>query len=212
MPQGFDVVKEAQLHRAPRLLNPEVSRSLADWWLPTGLAHARTPNFDIAASCSVDGQTGIVLVEAKAHDQELIKESAGRRIGPEERLDRRASHETIARAIDEANTGLGAATAYSWSLSCDSHYQMSNRFAWAWKLADLGVPVVLVYLAFLGADEMKDRGDPIVSPAEWVALVMQHSAPLFPAGVWDRKWAVNGVPFIPLIASVNQPLHPTVCG
>ena len=28
---------------------------------------------------------------------------------------------------------------------------MSNRFAWAWKLADLGVPVVLVYLGFFRA-------------------------------------------------------------
>jgi hypothetical protein len=44
-----------------------------------------------------------------------------------------------------------------WTLSRDSHYQLTNRFAWAWKLASMGVPVVLGYLGFQGAAEMKDR-------------------------------------------------------
>lgn len=35
---------------------------------------------------------------------------------------------------------------------------MSNRFAWAWKLATMEVPVVLVYLGFLNATEMGDQG------------------------------------------------------
>ena len=37
---------------------------------------------------------------------------------------------------------------------------MSNRFAWAWKLASSSVPVVLIYLGFLRADEMRDKGKP----------------------------------------------------
>jgi hypothetical protein len=36
-------------------------------------------------------------------------------------------------------------------ISRDNRYQMSNRFAWSWKLASVGVPVVLVYLGFVGA-------------------------------------------------------------
>jgi crotonobetainyl-CoA:carnitine CoA-transferase CaiB-like acyl-CoA transferase len=35
-----------------------------------------------------------------------------------------------------------------WSLSVDSHYQICNRFAWAWKIASLGVPVVLIAAIF----------------------------------------------------------------
>ena len=45
-----------------------------------------------------------------------------------------------------------------WSLSRDSHYQLANRFAWAWKLADMGLPTILIYLGFLNAAEMKDQG------------------------------------------------------
>ncbi len=37
-------------------------------------------------------------------------------------------------------------------------YQLCNRVAWAWKLADLGVPGVLVFLGFLNATEMRDQG------------------------------------------------------
>ena len=33
-----------------------------------------------------------------------------------------------------------------------------------------------------------------------------HSAPLFPESVWNREWAVQGQPFIPMIKSIRQPL------
>jgi hypothetical protein len=66
------------------------------------------------------------------------------------------------------------------AISRDSHYQMSNRFAWSWKLAEYGIPVVLVYLGFLNASEMVDRGDPFANQDSWESLVMAHSSPLFP--------------------------------
>ena len=83
---------------------------------------------------------------------------------------------------------------------------MANRFAWAWKLTELGIPVVLVYLGFLNADEMHDRGNPFVSHDDWVQLVKSHSAPLFPADPWNRAWNCNGQSLIPLIRSIDQPL------
>jgi len=46
---------------------------------------------------------------------------------------------------------------WKWQLSRDSLYQLANRFAWAWKIASLGVPVALVYLGFIAADQMKGR-------------------------------------------------------
>ena len=83
---------------------------------------------------------------------------------------------------------------------------MSNRFAWSWKLTEFGIPVVLVYLGFLQATEMEDRGAPFVDGDDWHALVSMHSTPLFPGEVWNRRWMVNGVPFIPLIKSLEVPL------
>jgi hypothetical protein len=84
---------------------------------------------------------------------------------------------------------------------------MSNRFAWTWKLTELGIPVVLVYLGFLKADEMIDRGQPFTSNEDWEQLVKAHSQSLVPPEVWGRKWTVNGQPFIPLIRGIDQPLR-----
>ena len=120
---------------------------------------------------------------------------------------RRASHLTISDAIEQARIGLGEATDLPWAISRDTHYQMSNRFAWSWKLTELGFPVVLVYLGFLRADEMVDRGLPFPDHAAWEALVHEHSSPLFPSQVWNRRWLVNNVPFIPMIASTSQALE-----
>jgi hypothetical protein len=186
------------------LLSGERQLALGKWWLPANRLKARTPNLDIASTCTIDGRPGILLVEAKAHSVELKKEAAGRSLGREPTEERKESHITIGAAIEQARAGLSAATALPFNISRDSHYQMSNRFAWSWKLAQLGVPVVLVYLGFLRADEMADRGEPFPDHAAWEKLVLDHSAPLFPAQVWNRRWLVHGVPFIPLIVSMEQ--------
>lgn len=206
MPEGFEEPVEPQLHR-PSLLIPEDVRShLGEWWLPSDRQKARTPNFDIASTCTVDGVRGLLLVEAKAHEGELQNEEAGRSIGNDPSGERAVSHETIGRAIEEARIALSDATSVPWSISRDTHYQMCNRFAWSWKLTDLGVPIVLVYLGFLGAGEMADQSTPLPDHALWEALVMQHSAPLFPNQIWNHRWLVRGVPLIPLIRSTVQPL------
>lgn len=202
MPMGFEVTEEAQLHDAPRLVDSAVSRVLMDWWLPHDCAERRTPNWDIASSCMVGDTRGLLLVEAKAHDVELRTEAAGRNLGTDATVARKESHETIGRAIEEAADGIRRDTALRCQLSRDSCYQMSNRFAWAWKLATLGIPVVLVYLGFLRAREMADRGRSFESHAEWEDLVREHSEPLIDGQVWNSPWMIDGVtPLIPLIAS-----------
>ena len=206
MPQGFDEPEEAQLDKAPRLLEPDIRAELAAWWLAPASRGARTPNFDIASTCTIDNRPGLLLVEAKAHDEELNNEAAGRSLTADASDDRKASHETIAAAVRSACSGLSEATSLPWRIARDTHYQMSNRFAWSWKLTALGIPVVLVYLGFLKADEMKDRGQPFASHEDWERLVKAHSHPLFPPEVWGRKWIVSGRPFIPLIGSIEQPL------
>ncbi len=85
---------------------------------------------------------------------------------------------------------------------------MSNRFAWAWKLADLGMPVVLVYLGFLRACEMSDdKCKPFTDAADWETVVKRHSQALFAAEVWGQRWTCGGQPFIPLIRSLDVPLN-----
>lgn len=213
MPDGFADIEEAQLHLATRLLPLEVRKELGAWWLPANQQGARTPNFDIASTCTIAGVPGMLLIEAKAHERELTESAVGRALKAADPEERQASHRTIGAAIDSARTGLASATGLPWKISRDSHYQMSNRFAWTWKLAELGVPVVLVYLGFLHATDMSKPGEvPVPSKGRWEGMVRAHSEPLFPDEVWNRSWPVNGVPFIPLIRSIEQALEPEDAG
>jgi hypothetical protein len=208
MPEGFADIEEAQLHKAPRLLPPAVSALLGEWWLPTHRQDARTPNFDIASTCTIDGALGLLLVEAKAHETELKKEAAGRPLTEDDSDERKSTHKTIGDAIESARIGLEASTHLNWQISRDSHYQMSNRFAWSWKLAQLGFPVVLVYLGFLKASDMSKPGEvPFTNADAWEGLIRSHSVPLFSGEVWNRRWLVSGVSFIPLIRSLELPLE-----
>ena len=206
MPDGFADVQEAELNKAPRLLSAPIRSQLGAWWLPADRQMARTPNIDIASTCTVGGTPGLLLIEAKAHAQELRKEEVGRALNADASHERRASHCTIGTAIAEAADGLARATGAPCHISRDTHYQMSNRFAWAWKLTELGVPVVLVYLGFLGADEMRDQGAPFASHGDWQELVKSHSARLFQVDPWDREWNCNGHSLVPLIRSTSKSL------
>jgi hypothetical protein len=78
---------------------------------------------------------------------------------------------------------------------------MSNRFAWAWKLTNLGLPVVLVYLGFLGAIEMSDEGKPFSNHADWDCLVKSYSERIVPPRAWNSELSLNGEILIPLIRS-----------
>ena len=55
---------------------------------------------------------------------------------------------------------------------------MANRFAWSWKLTELGYPVILVYLGFLRAEEMQKGGEqePFDNHAHWECLVKAHTS------------------------------------
>ena len=210
MPRGFEDTAEPQLDKAPQLLDEGVRAQLAAWWLPPGRPDARTPNFDIASTCRVGGRPGLLLVEAKAHDEELRKEAAGKR--QEKKSTTKAqethdlSHASIGRALMIAGERLSAATGQSWALSRDHHYQLSNRIGWAWKLTELGLPVVLVYLGLLRADEMQDRGSPFRDTADWEHLVQQESKTVCPPDAWNRVWQVNGVTLALKVATLEQPL------
>ena len=210
MPQGFESAAEATLPEAECLLTAEVRLELQRWWLSVASKNTRTPNWDIASTCTIEGKPGILLIEAKAHDQELITEETGRKsIEVPVSGSTRRNLLRIDWAIRDASVALAGDTGLTWALSRDWNYQMSNRFAWAWKLTDLGIPVVLVYLGFLNASEMQDRGKPLAHAADWESIVKRHSQALFPAEVWGQRWTCGRGrhPFIPLIRSLEVPLN-----
>ena len=148
---------------------------------------------DIVSTCRIGDRAGLILVEAKAHQGEFADDRCG------------ATNEDNYRQIEGAL--LQAETAWNtmipgFALSAGSHYQLGNRFAFAWKLATMGTPVVLVYLGFLNAGEM-ERGNRVLlrDHARWRDFVLQTSKDTVPPEVWDRTFNVNGTALTVLIRS-----------
>jgi hypothetical protein len=193
MPEGFAAPAEAKLGEAPGFLPAEQRGTITTWWLAK-VPNANTPNWDLASTAMIDGRPGLLLVEAKAHVKEL---------SPEGKLavGHPANHARIECAIAEANSGLSTSVP-GWSLSRDACYQLANRFAWSWKLATMGIPVVLVYLGFLGAREMRDLGPLLADAPSWDRLVKSHARGHVPESVWERTLAVGPTSLTPLIRSI----------
>ena len=103
----------------------------------------------------------------------------------------------VGTARTNANTGLGS----EWSLTPDRCYQLGNRFAWAWKIASLGVPVVLVYLGFLNANEMPT---PFSGHSGWERCLLRYADGCVPRNVWTTDSInVSGTSLIPIIRSAD---------
>jgi hypothetical protein len=195
--------KEAQLGKTSGFLSPDHRRDILYWWL--SVQKGNVPNWDIATTALIDGGKGLVLIEAKAHTGELKKEEAGKKLKKDASQDSHRNHEQIGNAIRKANENLRLATGLNnWGLSWDSHYQISNRFAWSWKIASLGVPVVLVYLGFLRAEEMPK---PFTDEASWEKDLLTHSDRIVPKEIWGKPILVNGTTMVPLLRHWEQPLY-----
>jgi hypothetical protein len=196
----MDPIEEAKLGESIRFLPDDQREKVTGWWLAVR-KRANTPNWDIASTCTIGGKAGLLIVEAKAHHAEL--KTDGKKLDEKASDNSRRNHGQIGRAITEASLGLNEEMA-GWNLSRDSHYQLANRFAWAWKLASMGIPVVLVYLGFLGATEMKDIGEPFVDCADWSRVVLEHSQNVVPEQVWGRGIKIDGTIMTPLIRVLKQ--------
>ena len=201
MPQGLRDYRETTLVDSSYFLSPNKCKVLTEWWLekPRG---ARLPNWDIASTCTIEGIRGLLLVEAKAHDKELSEAGKSQPTTSNSQV----NHKHIGLAIDQANSGLNGVLK-GWALSRDSHYQISNRFAWAWKLATLGVPVILVYLGFLNAMEMLDQGQPFNSSKAWHICMRNHAENIVPEDAWEKRLEIDGTPLWFLIRSMQVELE-----
>jgi hypothetical protein len=201
-------IKEAKLgEHADFNLSPAQREKLTDWWL-TVPGDSNTPNWDIASTALIYGEKGLLLIEAKAHVGELRGAGSGKSISNPVNTNRRRNHVRIGWCIQDASLALTEETGLPWSLSRDWNYQMSNRFAWSWKLTELGYPVVLMYLGFLGAEDLSPNEEPLLNPHHWDRLVKEQSKPLFPSQVWGDTWTINDRKFLPLISALPLQLPP----
>jgi hypothetical protein len=55
--------------------------------------------------------------------------------------------------------------------------------------------VVLSYLGFHRAEEMRDQGLPLADAENWDRLARDHSGGIVPATVRDRAISIDGAPF-----------------
>jgi hypothetical protein len=182
MPRGHRSPYEAQLETFGPTNLPELQiwPALANWWL-TNQPGANPPKWDIAATCEIGGSAGLILVEAKAHEDEL--DDVGELIKVNASRASVEHHSQIGSAIEEACQALRKISDRT-AISRDSHYQLSNSVAFAWKLASLGVPMVLVYLGFY-----RDEGitAPFKNEAHWYECFTKHADPVVPIDLFEKK-------------------------
>ena len=199
VPSGFSHPTEIELDKAGDFLSGPQQKIVADWWLAAA-RRARTPTWDIVSTCTVDGRPGLMLVEAKAH----VAEMAGEGKSLPKTTNGLNNHHRTAAAIAESSQELSAVLP-GFSLSMDTHYQLCNRFAWSWKIASMGVPVVLVYLGFLNAGDMAHRGlETLDSGSAWESAVRRYADGIVPKTAWERRLDVGDTPIIPLIRAMDM--------
>ena len=191
-PNGFTEPNEAKLAETVGFLSDANRKLLEGWWLAKP-GSANTPNWDLVSECDYTGTSGLVLIEAKAHHAEFTNsDNCG---AGSDNLPR------IQQAIAEANDAWNAIVP-GFSLSTNRKYQLSNRFAFAWKVASLGVPVVLVYLGFLNAEDMSGY-KLLTSDEDWESCARTGGKSHVPESVWNRTFHINETPLTVLIRSAT---------
>jgi len=174
------------------LIDRSLDRQLLDWWLVKSEG-ANVPNWDLACQALHHGnRTALVLVEAKAYVREFTEGARGHGARNEQNATR------IAAAIEEAASYLSR-PAPGVRISSDAWYQFSNRIAWAWKLASLGMPTVFVYLGFTSDDGIAP--DLLKDGDHWRDVVISNTEHIVPQSLWERPLDARGTPLWFLLRS-----------
>ena len=164
------------------------------WWVPE---EYKNPTWDLLCTARVEGKRGLVLVEAKAHLSELKED--GKELASGASAQSQANHNRIAECIADASHALDAALPGTVNLSVNSHYQLANRIASAWKLASCGLPVVLLYLGFTGDTYFEDY---FRTDEEWQKTMQDHLAGVFPHECVNTPLEIEGTPLTILTRSL----------
>lgn len=155
-PKGLMDVSEYQLqyyinnHNLANIFPKLAKVNFNTWWNPNG---GKAPTWDMISMCKLNGKDALFLVEAKAHASEFV--TKGKPVKANASEGSRANRDNIENRIEEACDDLSS-TNNDFNISIDTHYQLSNRLAFSWKLNQLNIPVVLLYLGFTGDTYFKD--------------------------------------------------------
>ncbi|MGI5868605.1 MAG: hypothetical protein ACOX9C_04045 [Kiritimatiellia bacterium] len=211
-PQGLAEPDEIRLDEARGFLKSAGQRDLLKaWWITPGLMKHRTPPWDLVSTCRLGGVPGLMLVEAKAHLGELNSDPCSAKD--------KSNIGTMRPALDEAaekwndllcalskEQGWKPQTWVKFVPSC--HYELACRFAFALKIAEMGVPVALVYLGFLDAEELEEQNFVVFrNPEEWHGSVIGKTKQTVPEEIWGNAYDVVGVPLSVLIRSARVQLE-----
>lgn len=175
-PKGLNNDKEAELKDFLKTeFNANLGNQINNWWLSVSTDKTKTPNWDMLSTCSINNKKGLLLVEAKAHCEELSYESKGKSDASKESDNSKKNHGKIGKAIQEVNDSISILFP-GVSISRDKCYQLSNRIAHAWWLSNQGIPVVLLYLGFLNAYDMNvGKNKLFKTENDWISCFNTHS-------------------------------------
>ena len=168
-------------HPTGFLLDPE-------WWFPYKTGLNQRPVWDLICHILVNGKPGLLVVEAKAHVSEINDEDAKTQPNMDSPRSR-ANDYSIRLRLAEASLSLGSLTKVPFLLSADSHYQLSNRLTYLNKLAEEGVPTVLMYLGWLNSPDW--RLDPLRDADHWKIVVEDHMKAVAPVSFLEQTYLTN---------------------
>ena len=184
--------KEAELKDfLSQHFDPKHGLNIRNWWLAVSTPQTRTPNWDLVSTCKINNKMGILLVEAKAHRHELEKGGKPENVSNNSK----ANHERIRSAIGEANKSINEVIE-GVSISIDNCYQLSNRVAHAWWLANQGIPSVLLYLGFLNVEDMRNKYKIFETAEEWEKCFIAHAKIIGVDNLIDKQVFVGTSSFV----------------
>jgi len=133
-----------------------------DWWTPFG---GKAPTWDLLCPITFTGTLGLLIVECKAHQSEMVQSRRTLKLA-EMSISSFRNHVSIARKLLDANCALDRLGFGRYALSLSVAYQLSNRIAYLHHLASLGVPTVLMYLGWLRSPDCRGAR-PFQDHAAW---------------------------------------------
>ena len=171
MPKSLQLDREAELKDFLKFnFDPKLGSDIFNWWLQY---NGTTPKWDMISTCTISGKRGLLLIEAKAHRSELEDAKLGNSSGTSENS--KMNHDRIDKAIKQANSAINEQVE-GVAISRDKYYQLSNRVAHAWWLADKGIPVVLLYLGFLNCKDMDNCKNKLFkTDQDWQTSFIEHA-------------------------------------
>ena len=159
------------------------TEKMKDWWAVSG----KKSTWDLLSNCNIDGKPGILLVEAKAHERELHYYGKSKSSAKNQKVAKKNT-KIIKDCIIEAKSALNKVGQGRFNISIGSHYQLSNRFADAWKLASVGYNIVLVYLGFIGDQHFHDF---LTNSEHWERVMGAYMHKVIPLSIPDKTICIE---------------------